>query len=116
MHEPNICDGSRDKSFHRSHGETLNRSCGGEGSERLRFGSPKTRNHKQYRCHDVDRPLANFNGEGIADKTGHGDGNDARALKTECELLQGDVELLGEGSQRGSEQRTDRYSIALVVC
>lgn len=108
MHEPNISDGGRDEGFHRSHGEALDRPCGGEGPERLGLGSPETRDHEQDRRDDVYRPLPDLDSQGIADQTGYGDGDDAGALEAEGELLQGLVELLSEGREGGCEQWADR--------
>lgn len=115
MHEPNVGDGRRHERLHRSHGEALNRSRRGEGTERLGLGSPETGDHEQDRCDDIYRPLADFDGQGIADQTRDGDGYDTRALETEGELLQGDFELLGEWCEGCCEQRTDRCMIVLVT-
>lgn len=115
VHKPNVGDRSRHERFHRSHREALNGSRRGEGSERLGLGSPETRDHEQDRCNDVYRSLSDLHGHGIANQARHSDGNDTGALKAEGELLQGDVELLGEGRQRRCEQWADGCVIGSVT-
>lgn len=115
VYKPNVGDRSRHERFHGSHSEALNRSCRGERPKRLGLGSPETRDHEQDRCHDVYRSLSDLHGQGVANQARHGDGNDTGALKAEGELLQGDIELLGEGRQRRCEQWADRCVVASVT-
>lgn len=116
VYKPNVGDRGRHERFHRSHSKALNRSRRGEGSKGLGLGSPETRDHEQDRCNDVYRSLSDLHGQSIANQARHGDGNDTGALKAEGELLQGDIELLGEGRQRRCEQWADRCVIRSVTC
>ncbi len=107
MHEPDVGNGSRHQSFHGRHTESLDRTSRSERTKALGGSGPEAANKETDGCDDVDGPLADFDGEGIADEAADGDGGDAGALEAEGEALERDVEFFGEGDDSRGEERTD---------
>lgn len=87
MNEPYVGNRGGDKSLHGCHAEALHYAGGHERTEGRRLGRPESRDQESDRGSQIDRPLPDLDGQGVADKTGDGYGGYTGALETECELL-----------------------------
>ena len=111
MDEPDICNRRRDQRLHGRHAEAADGAGRDQGPEALGLGGPEAGHEQADRRDQVDRPLADLDGQGVADQAAARDGGDHGAVAAEGEALERHIELLRQGHERRGEKRADGCKI-----